>query len=163
MDDSTLLLCKTASLDGLCLTSVHGKTTHRKNAPKKKPQTHSGETHRDIGRLHTDKTLRNSNTRSVGKGCSRFAPPCNGRLRHCCSIFRAPQGFFHRSFMCASHNACRTALLVSMCCSQAALASLIDHRAFAFLLLPDFLKLIALCISTSSWYKTFHSCPSTPV
>ena len=33
----------------------------------KKPQAHSGETSRDFARLHTDKKLRNANTRSVEK------------------------------------------------------------------------------------------------
>ena len=52
-------------------------------------QAHSGETNRDFARLHTDKKLRNSNTRS--EGCSRFAPPAAEDCAIAAPIFRAPQ------------------------------------------------------------------------
>ena len=55
------------------------------------------------------------------KRCSHLAPLCSGRLRLCCSVFRAPQGFFQRTcgafHMRLSRISCRTTLLFSMCCS----------------------------------------------
>ena len=94
--------------------------THRTvNILTKNPQAHSSETNGDIARLHADKRLRNSNTLS-GKGCSRIAPPCSGRLRHCCPCSVRPEGFFQRSCG-ASHMRLSTTLAAlhfcSVCCS----------------------------------------------